>query len=151
HYVFRPRVMVYIGIMTVLMIAFITSVFLRNPLRVDVMRDRGALAREIEGTKIENIYRLQIMNSSENPMNVQIAVSGLPNMQILDSQGKEVKDLVVNSASNLLMPVKVRVLIEDVKSGNHPIHFDIQAKEGGANASDALRVREEKSSFIVPR
>lgn len=151
HYVFRPRVMVYIGIMTVLMIAFITSVFLRNPLRVDVMRDRGALAREIEGTKIENIYRLQIMNSSENPMNVQIAVSGLPNMQILDSQGKEVKDLVVNSASNLLMPVKVRVLIEDVKSGNHPIHFDIQAKEGGANASEALRVREEKSSFIVPR
>ncbi len=151
HYVFRPRVMIYIGIMTVLMIAFITSVFLRNPLRVDVMRDRGALAREIEGTKIENIYRLQIMNSSENPMNVQIAVSGLPNMQILDSQGKEVKDLVVNSASNLLMPVKVRVLIEDVKSGNHPIHFDIQAKEGGANASDALRVREEKSSFIVPR
>ena len=151
HYIFRPRVMVYIGIMTVLMIAFITSVFLRNPLRVDVMRDRGALAREIEGTKIENIYRLQIMNSSENPMNVQIAVSGLPNMQILDSQGKEVKDLVVNSASNLLMPVKVRVLIEDVKSGNHPIHFDIQAKEGGPNASDALRVREEKSSFIVPR
>lgn len=151
HYVFRPRVMVYIGIMTVLMVAFITSVFLRNPLRVDVMRDRGALAREIEGTKIENIYRLQIMNSSENPMNVQIAVSGLPNMQILDSQGKEVKDLVVNSASNLLMPVKVRVLIEDVKSGNHPIHFDIQAKEDGVNASDALRVREEKSSFIVPR
>ena len=151
HYIFRPRVMVYISIMTVLLIAFVTSVFLRNPLRVDVMRDRGALAREIEGTKIENIYRLQIMNSSENPMNVQIAVTGLPNMQLLDSQGKEVKDLVVNSASNLLMPVKVRVLIDDVKSGNHPINFDIQAKEGGPNASDALRVREEKSSFIVPR
>lgn len=52
HYIFRPRVMVYIGIMTVLMIAFITSVFLRNPLRVDVMRNRGALAREIEELRL---------------------------------------------------------------------------------------------------
>ena len=151
HYIFRPRVIVYIGIMTVLMIAFITSVFLRNPLRVDVMRDRGALAREIEGTKIENVYRLQIMNSSENPMRVNLTATGLPGMHILNSQGKEIGELIVNSSSNLLMPVKVRVLIEDVKPGNHPIHFDIQAKEDGPNASDALRVRDEKSSFIVPR
>ena len=151
HYIFRPRVMVYIGIMTVLMIAFITSVFLRNPLRVDVMRDRGALAREIEGTKIENVYRLQIMNSSENAMRVQLSVTGLPSMHILNSQGKEVGELVVNPSSNLLMPVKVRVLIDDVKPGTHPINFDIEAKEDGPNASNTLRVRDEKSSFIVPR
>lgn len=151
HYIFRPRVMVYIGIMTVLMIAFITSVFLRNPLRVDVMRDRGALAREIEGTKIENVYRLQIMNSSENAMRVQLSVTGLPGMHILNSQGKEVGELVVNPSSNLLMPVKVRVLIDDVKPGTHPINFDIEAKEDGPNASNTLRVRDEKSSFIVPR
>jgi hypothetical protein len=49
------------------------------------------------------------------------------------------------------MPVKVRVLMEDVKPGTHPINFDIQAKEDGPNASTALRVRDEKSSFIVPR
>ena len=151
HYVFRPRVMVYIGIMTVLMIAFITSVFLRNPLRVDVMRDRGALAREIEGTKIENVYRLQIMNSSENAMRVHLSVTGLPSMHILNSQGKEIGELIVNPSSNLLMPVKVRVLMEDVKPGTHPINFDIEAKEDGPNASAALRVRDEKSSFIVPR
>jgi cytochrome c oxidase accessory protein FixG len=151
HYIFRPRVMVYIGIMTVLMIAFITSVFLRNPLRVDVMRDRGALAREIEGTKIENVYRLQIMNSSENAMRVHLSVTGLPSMHILNSQGKEVGELVVNPSSNLLMPVKVRVLIDDVKPGTHPINFDIEAKEDGPNASNTLRVRDEKSSFIVPR
>jgi cytochrome c oxidase accessory protein FixG len=151
HYIFRPRVMVYIGIMSVLLIAFITSVFLRNPLRVDVMRDRGALAREIEGTMIENVYRLQIMNSSESAMKVQMSVTGLPSMHILNSQGKEIGELVVNPSSNLLMPVKVRVLMEDVTPGTHPINFDIQAKEDGPNASTALRVRDEKSSFIVPR
>lgn len=151
HYIFRPRVMIYIGIMAVLMTAFVVSLFMRNPLRVDVMRDRGALAREIEGTKIENVYRLQIMNSSENPMRVTVAATGLPGMQVLDSQGKEVGELVVNSSSNLLIPVKVRILIDDVKTGNYQIHFDVQAKEEGSNASEAIRVRDEKSSFIVPR
>lgn len=151
HYIFRPRVLIYISIMMVLMTAFAVSLFMRNPLRVDVMRDRGALAREIEGTKIENVYRLQIMNSSENPMRVTVAATGLPNMQVLDTQAKEVGELVVNPSSNLLVPVKVRVLIDDVKTGTHQIHFDIEAKEEGPNAAKAVRVRDEKSSFIVPR
>jgi cytochrome c oxidase accessory protein FixG len=151
HYIFRPRVLIYIGIMSVLLIAFASSVFLRNPLRVDVMRDRGALAREIEGTMIENVYRLQIMNSSENPMKVSVVATGLPGMQILSSQGKEIAELIVNPSSNLLIPVKVRVAIDDVKTGTHPISFDIEATESGPNASSTLRVRDEKSSFIVPR
>jgi cytochrome c oxidase accessory protein FixG len=151
HYIFRPRVLIYIGIMSVLLIAFASSVFLRNPLRVDVMRDRGALAREIEGTMIENVYRLQIMNSSENPMKVSIVATGLPGMHILSSQGKEISELIVNPSSNLLIPVKVRVAIDDVKTGTHPISFDIEASESGPNASNTLRVRDEKSSFIVPR
>ena len=151
HYIFRPRVLIYIGIMSVLLVAFATSVFLRNPLRVDVMRDRGALAREIEGTKIENVYRLQIMNSSESPMKVNVVATGLPGMQILSSQGKEIGELVVKPSSNLLIPVKVRVAIGDVQTGTHPIHFDIEAVEDGPNASKAIRVRDEKSSFIVPR
>jgi polyferredoxin len=151
HYIFRPRVLIYISIMSVLLIAFATSVFLRNPLRVDVMRDRGALAREIEGTKIENVYRLQIMNSSENPMKVNVLASGLPGMQILSSQGKEIGELVVKPSSNLLIPIKVRVAIDDVKTGTHKIQFDIEATEEGPNASNSIRVRDEKSSFIVPR
>jgi polyferredoxin len=151
HYVFRPRVLIYIGIMSVLLIAFASSVFLRNPLRVDVMRDRGALAREVEGSKIENVYRLQIMNSSESSMKVTIHASGFPGMQILSSQGKEITELVINPSSNLLIPVKVRVAVDVVKTGTHPISFDIEAMESGPNASKTLRVRDEKSSFIVPR
>ncbi|MBU3541865.1 cytochrome c oxidase accessory protein CcoG [Polynucleobacter sp. MWH-Loch1C5] len=151
HYIFRPRVLIYISIMTVLMTAFVASLILRNPLRVDVMRDRGALAREIEGTKIENIYRLQIMNASENVMQVKVVAKGLPDIQVLDSQGQLVNQLSVGPASNLLLPVKVRVGIEDVQKGTHPIHFEIRAEEVGAHASGAMRERVEKSSFIVPR
>ena len=151
HYIFRPRVLIYIGIMTVLASAFAGSLFLRNPLRVDVMRDRGALAREIEGIKIENVYRLQIMNSSENLMKVSVVANGLKGMHVLNSQGQEVGEILVGPSSNVLIPMKVRVLIEDAEKGTHPIHFDVQAKEQAQNGSEVLRVRDEKSSFIVPR
>jgi hypothetical protein len=84
-------------------------------------------------------------------MKVSIVATGLPGMHILSSQGKEVSELVVNPSSNLLIPVKVRVAIDDVKTGTHPISFDIEATESGPNASSTVRVRDEKSSFIVPR
>ena len=84
-------------------------------------------------------------------MKVNIVANGLPGMQILNSQGKEIGELIVNPSSNLLIPVKVRVAIDDVKTGAHPISFDIEASETGPNASNNLRVRDEKSSFIVPR
>lgn len=151
HYIFRPRVLIYLGILSILTTAFVVSLFLRNPLRLDVMRDRGALAREVDGTMIENIYRLQIMNSSENPIRVNIKATGLPQMSILNSQGQTISDVLINPSSNLLLPIKVRVNRDDVKTGNHAIHFEMTGKEEGAQASNKPRDRDEKSSFIVPR
>ena len=48
-YLFRPRVLVYGGIILALVIAFVSSLAMRNPLRVDVIRDRGVLGREVAG------------------------------------------------------------------------------------------------------
>src|SRR3546814_6185299 len=36
-------------------------------LRMDVIRDRGVLGREVAGGMIENVYRLQFINTSESP------------------------------------------------------------------------------------
>ena len=77
RHILRPRVIFYALFITALSAAFLFSLFTRNPLRVDVMRDRGALAREVDGERIENIYRMQIMNSSEQPMAIKLKVEGL--------------------------------------------------------------------------
>jgi polyferredoxin len=42
------------------------SLALRSPFRVDVVRDRGVMARIVAGGAIENVYRLQIMNVTES-------------------------------------------------------------------------------------
>jgi cytochrome c oxidase accessory protein FixG len=150
RHILRPRVLIYAAFITVLTSAFLISLITRNPLRVDVMRDRGALAREVDGVRIENIYRIQIMNASENNMNVQLKASGLSDLRILNSQGELVTEIAVAPASNLLIPVKVSTTVGAHEPGNYPIHFDVIGKEvsGGELIT---RTRDEKSSFIIPR
>ena len=150
RHILRPRVLIYAAFIAVLATTFLISLATRNPLRVDVMRDRGALAREVDGVRIENIYRIQIMNASEHNMNVQVQASGLPNLQILNSQGQLVTEIKVGPASNLLIPIKVSTAIGVNESGNYPIHFDVLAQELSEDGM-IIRNREEKSSFIIPR
>jgi polyferredoxin len=143
-------VLIYTAFITVLASAFLISLATRNPLRVDVMRDRGALAREVEGVRIENIYRIQIMNASEHPMKVQVKATGLDDLRILNSQGKEINEINVDPASNQLLPIKVSTTIGQNNSGNYPIHFDVIAQELTGDKA-ITRTREEKSTFIIPR
>ena len=150
RHILRPRVLIYTAFITVLTAAFMISLLTRNPLRVDVMRDRGALAREVDGVRIENIYRIQIMNASENSMKVHVKASGLSGLRILDSQGNEITEIEVAPASNQLLPIKVSANIGDNVPGNYPIHFDVSADEMSGD-KPTVRVRDEKSSFIIPR
>jgi cytochrome c oxidase accessory protein FixG len=150
RHILRPRVLVYAAFITVLASAFMISLLTRNPLRVDVMRDRGALAREVEGVRIENIYRIQIMNASEHSMKVQVKATGLDDLKILNSQGAEITEINVEPASNQLLPIKVSATIGQNNSGNYPIHFNVLAQELVGDKT-VTRTREEKSTFIIPR
>jgi polyferredoxin len=150
RHILRPRVLIYTAFITVLTSAFLVSLATRNPLRVDVMRDRGALAREVEGVRIENIYRIQIMNASEHPMKVQIKAMGLDDLSVLNSQGREIQEIEVAPASNQLLPIKVSTTIGKNESGNYPIHFDVIAQELSGDEIN-IRTRDEKSTFIIPR
>jgi cytochrome c oxidase accessory protein FixG len=150
RHILRPRVLFYMAFIAVLTAAFLFSIITRNPLRADVMRDRGAMAREVDGVRIENIYRIQIMNSSENPMKVSVKALGLDNLKILNSQGKEISVIEVAPASNQLIPIKVSTDIGANQPGNYPIHFEVMADELMGN-SMVTRARDEKSSFIIPR
>lgn len=64
--VFRPRVLVYAGVLTLLVVGLLASLVTRTPLKVDVVRDRASLARLVEGDRLENVYRLQVMNATES-------------------------------------------------------------------------------------
>ena len=63
--IFRPRVIVYTAVLFLIVSALATSVALRSPFKVDIVRDRATLARQVEDGEVENVYRVQIMNATE--------------------------------------------------------------------------------------
>jgi cytochrome c oxidase accessory protein FixG len=118
--VFRPRVLVYGFILFLIAVAAAASLYLRVPLKVDVIRDRAAIAREVEGGLIENVYRLQIMNTTEEARAFEISVSGLPGIQVWGEP-----TVGVPAAASRMVPLKVRA--EPAQVGTHPIEFRVRA------------------------
>ncbi|HLU15743.1 MAG TPA: cytochrome c oxidase accessory protein CcoG, partial [Burkholderiaceae bacterium] len=74
--VLRPRVIAYTIILASVAIALAVSMLTRTTLRMDVIRDRGVLGREVAGGLIENVYRLQVMNTAELPLTLHLNVDG---------------------------------------------------------------------------
>jgi cytochrome c oxidase accessory protein FixG len=135
--VLRPRVLVYATILAAIAIAAGVSLWLRTPLKVDVIRDRAAIAREVEGGLIENVYRLQIMNTTEQARAFEIAIQGLPGIHVWGGNTAGVP-----AATSRLVPVRVRV-DPGQAPGSYPVEFTITAL-GVAGVS----VR-EKATFVV--
>ncbi len=130
--VLRPRVLVYFSILALIVLAAGASLALRVPLKVDVIRDRAAMAREVEEGLVENLYRLQIMNTTEQARAFVIEVTGLPGMHVA---GEPITG--VPAASSRMVPVKVRALSYGVAPGSHPIEFHVRALgAGGAEVSE---------------
>jgi len=144
--VLRPRVLIYTTILAALVITFISLLATRNTLRVDVIRDRGMLGREVAGGLIENVYRLQMINTSESPIKIMVQVQGLGEAQVL-THGTQADHVEVPAASNLIVPVVVRTPSLGHTAGSVPIRFVMQASK--LNGQDGPTVR-ETSSFIFP-
>jgi len=145
--VMRPRVLVYTTILLLLVLALGTSIALRSPFRVDVVRDRGALARIVDNGLVENVYRLQVMNATEQPQTYRVAVKGLPGITLDGADTVE-----VGPAQARWMPAAVRVPPEaaaQAGAGAHPIQFEIERLAHGADDRPVTTV--EKSTFVVPR
>jgi cytochrome c oxidase accessory protein FixG len=136
----RPRVIGYGLVFFAIAAAFSASLGLRTPLRVNVIRDRGAMGREVEDGMIENVYRLQIMNTAEREHLYRIEVAGIPSAGIAD---EDVVELA--GASTRAVPVRVRIAPDKAGSGSHPIRFTVSALDDAS-----LRVT-EKAVFIVPK
>ena len=74
--VLRPRVLIYAAVLLVAMLGFVGSLSQRSPLRLDVVRDRGVMARVVEAGAVENVYRLHLMNVTEQLQRYRVAVIG---------------------------------------------------------------------------
>jgi cytochrome c oxidase accessory protein FixG len=134
--IFRARVLIYGAILVSIIIGLAVAVYLRVPLKVDVIRDRAALAREVIDDRgvaqVENVYRLQVMNTTERGQTYTLQVSGLPGLGVASEARFEVPP-----ATTMSVPLRVQAPADSVPPGSSKISLDVQA-EGEA----AIRVHE---------
>ena len=137
--VLRPRVLVYCAILAALSIGLLWSLAVRTPLKVDVVRDRAALSRSVAGGRLENVYRLQIMNATEQPQRYRISANGLAGL-VLASEPQ----IDVGPAQSRWVAVRLQIAEGTTEPGPHAITFGVADASGQAAVS-------EKSVFLVPR
>jgi cytochrome c oxidase accessory protein FixG len=136
----RPRVLIYSAVLLLITAAFFGSLFMRTPLKLDVIRDRGAMGREVEDGMIENVYRLQIMNTDEAAHSYRIAVSGIDTIALATP---DVVDLPATASR--AVPVRVRIAHGKGEKGSNRIAFELKALD-----ESNIHVKEE-AVFLVPR
>ncbi|NDP42030.1 MAG: cytochrome c oxidase accessory protein CcoG [Aromatoleum sp.] len=139
--VLRPRTLVYSALLLIIAAAAGVSLALKSPLKVDVARDRGALAREASPGVIENVYRVQIMNMAEIPRQFRITAEGLPGIGVVGL----VQPVKVDAASAKLIPLRLQVAQGAAAPGLHKVELLIEAVD------DPAIVRRENTTFILPR
>lgn len=137
--VLRPRVLIYSAALLVLCVGMLVSLSMRTPLKVDVVRDRAALSRIVAGGKLENIYRLQIMNATEGEQLYRISARGLDALEVASDT-----DVTISAADSRWVAVRLQIPYGAAEPGSHTVYFDVQAVGTGAHVT-------EKSVFLVPR
>ena len=142
--ILRPRVIIYGTILTLLITALLASLWFRTPFRVNVIRDRGVMARLADGGMLENVYRLQIMNGTETTQHYQLNANGIKDLAI-EVDGTETNQTIsVKPAESRWVSVRLEIPDGSIESGSHRVEFEIKALDN----NDSIL---EKSVFLVPR
>jgi cytochrome c oxidase accessory protein FixG len=140
----RPRVWFYSVLLLVAFGAFVAGLSMRKGFAVDVIKDRGLLARELGNGDIENIYSLRIMNATENRQTYTASVHGPKGLTLVTSPN-------LNVAANGIGALTVRLTLaaqaaQDYRGKATKIEFKIQTSRQGK-----VEEIEEKSTFFIPR
>ncbi len=137
--VLRARTLIYTGVLGLIILAAALSLAMRMPLKVDVIRDRS-MPRVTEDGSIDNVYRLQLMNTEELPHRYSVVVKGLNGAAVVSDTHFDVP-----AASTKAVPVRVRVPAGAAQPGSNRITFVVQDLE---NRDVAIT---EKAVFLIPR
>ncbi|MBP6251462.1 MAG: cytochrome c oxidase accessory protein CcoG [Rubrivivax sp.] len=141
----RPRVLIYGGLLSAASLAFAASVSMRSPFQVDVVKDRGALARVVEDGDIENVYRLQIMNRTEQPQTYRIEARGIPGLEVRAADVSAPPAGIRSVVASLRLPFSAA---QPLLGQTVPVQFEVSLIEADR---DAPIVQREKSTFLILR
>ncbi len=120
HFV-RPKLIGYAIVLTIMTGLLSYSIYKREPIALDIIRDRTELARENFDGEIENVYTLKILNLTQTDNVYRLSVKGINNVKWIGPQ-----EITVKAADVYTLPMSLAVDPYELKSYMTDITFVIK-------------------------
>lgn len=120
----RPRILLYIGILTFVSGALVYALLTRVPLEVDIIRDRNVLYTETDEGLVQNVYNLKIINMDHKPQRYKLSVSGIEGVEVIG----QTEEIELDSGAVLDLPLRVQIDPVELKSSSSEIIFHIESE-----------------------
>ncbi len=138
HYI-RPRVFGYSALLVIMASVFIYTVSNREPVTVDVNRDRGAHLYRLQGDKVENVYMIKVHNMDRQAHEFDLKVEGPHPFKI-----KRYRPAPIEKNEIFEFPVRIQVDKSHLNEVKTKIKFTI------TSFTDNKVVAHEETTFIGP-
>ena len=136
--VWRPRLLVYVALVTVAMSTLVFSLATRTPFEANVFRARGSNPFILDGDVVRNPFQIHVFNKNTKP--------GKFHFELVSPVPAEVSiretDLELNSLTDSFVPVLVSI---DRKNLGQPVDIKILVHDERSGAEKKLQVR-----FLTP-
>lgn len=134
----RPRTILYGTLMALVGAFMIYGLSTRQTMDLNVIRDRSPPFVRLADGSIRNDYALKLINMTDHPRRMQIALAGLEGARLqapaLDAEG----DVVVEANADSVTNVRIHVVApSNVGAGSHDLTFTIRDTENGDVATSA--------------
>ncbi len=136
---FRLRIFGYIGILAIMSSLFIYTVINRQPLTIDVSRDRGAQMFRIRQGMVQNIYTIKIHNMDRNSHEFLVNVDGDLPFEIV-----KYRPVLLEEGEIFSIPLRISIPKEQLTQVKNTIMFTITASD------DETISAQESATFIGP-
>jgi cytochrome c oxidase accessory protein FixG len=137
--ILRPRVLIYASLLSVLIGVWVTGLVLREPVALDVIRDRNALYRMLDDGRVEDVYDVKIINKTEAAHRYRISVKGTGDLRV------DPDPAVFLVPGGEVFPAGIRVRRPAYEpAGSETIQFSVQALD------DARLHSRTSARFLAP-
>ena len=133
--VLRPRIVIYGVLLLTITAAVVFTLFLRQPLDMNVLHDRNPLYRELDDGRLENSYTLKVMNRDVSERRYTVEVTGMPGITI----ETEPAEIVVRAGEVANVAARVRVDAAEMRGAGKDIIFTLKTIDGSQSRDEAGR------------
>jgi len=133
----RPRVILYGLLLLVLMAGLLFGIMSRNPVGIDVIRDRNVLYRELPDGRVENVYTLKLVNKTDVVREYRVSIRDLPGAELVIDRAMPIP---VPAGGVVELPARVQVDPALLAGPTADVVFEARV-EGSVDAGNERRGR----------